>query len=47
MNNAFFKRSMENVRKHRDIMLLTNGARKNYFVSEPSYHITKYLRKTY
>ena len=47
MNNVFFKKNMENVRKHRDIMLLTNGVRKNYLVSEPSYHTTKYSRKTY
>ena len=29
---------MENVIKHRDIKLVTTGARRNYFVSEPNYH---------
>ena len=29
---------MENVRKHRDIKLVTTGARRNYLVSQPNYH---------
>ena len=29
---------MENVRKHRNIKLVTNEVRKNYLVSEPNYH---------
>ena len=44
MNNAVFGKPMENVRNHRDIKLITiNG--KNCLVSEPSYHITKWLSK--
>ena len=41
MNNAVFEKTMENVRKHRDIKLLTTEARKNYLGSELNYHTTK------
>ena len=33
---------MENVRKHRGIRFVTTGSR-NYFVSEPNYHTTKFF----
>ena len=32
---------MENVRKHRDIKLVTTNKKRNYLVSEPNYHTTK------
>ena len=32
---------MENVRKFRDIKLVTTERRRNYLVSEPNYHTTK------
>ena len=32
---------MENMRKHRDLKLFTIERRRNYLVSEPSYHTTK------
>ena len=38
MNNAVFKNNMENVRKHRDIKLVTTDKRRNHLVSEPNYH---------
>ena len=41
MNNAVFRKKMENVRKHRDIKLVTIERRKNYLVSEPNYHTIK------
>ena len=47
MNNGRFGRTMENVRKHRDIELVTTGRRRNYLVSEPNYHTTKFSQKIY
>ena len=43
MNNAVFKKTMENVRKHRNIKFVTTERRRNYLVSEPNYHTTKFL----
>ena len=34
---------MENVRKHRDIKLVTTERKRNYLVSEPNYHTTKFF----
>ena len=34
---------MENVKKHRDIKLLTTNRRRNYLVSEPNFHTTKWF----
>ena len=36
MNNSFFGKTMENVRKHRVILLVTTETRRNYLVSEPN-----------
>ena len=47
MNNPVFGKTMENVRKHRDIKLLTTNKRKNCLVSEPNYHTTKRLSKNF
>ena len=41
MNNAVFGKTMENVRKKRDIKLIITNRRINYLVSEPNYHTTK------
>ena len=43
MNNAVFGKTMENVRKHRDIKLVTTDKRRNHLVSEPNYHTTKWF----
>ena len=34
---------MQNVRKHRDIKLVATEKRRNYLVSEPNYHTTKFF----
>ena len=43
MNNSVFGKTMENVRKHRDIKLVTTDKRRNQLASEPNYHTTKYF----
>ena len=43
MNNAVFGKTMENVKKHRDIKLVTTDKRRNRLVSEPNYHTAKYF----
>ena len=43
MSNAVFGKTMENVRKHRDIKLVTTDKRRNQLASEPNYHATKYF----
>ena len=45
MNNAVLQKAMENVRKHRNVKLVTTERRRNYLVSEPNYHITKFFTK--
>ena len=45
MNNSIFGKTMENVRKHRDIKSVTTDKRKNQLVSEPNYHKTKFISK--
>ena len=42
MNNVIFGKTMENVRKHRDVTLVKNEARRSYLVSEPNYYKTKF-----
>ena len=43
MNNAVFRKIIENVRKHRDIKLVTTKRKRNYFVSEPNFHTKKFF----
>ena len=43
INNAVFGKTMENVRKHRDIKLVTTDKRRNRLVSEPNYHTKKWF----
>ena len=43
MNNAVFGKTMENVRKHRDIKLLKTDKKRNKLVSEPNFHTMKLI----
>ena len=38
MNNSVFGKTMENIRKHREIKLVTMDKKRSKLVSEPSYH---------
>ena len=41
MNNSVFGKTIENVRKHRDIKLITTEEKRIKLVSEPNYDTTK------
>ena len=41
MNNSIFEKTMENVRKHRDIKLVTSDKSRNRLVSWPNFHTAK------
>ena len=43
MNNAVFGKTMENVRKHRDIKLVKTDHKRSKLVSEPNYHTMKLI----
>ena len=43
MNNAVFRKTIENVGKHRDIKLVITKRRRNYLLSESNYHTTNFL----
>ena len=45
LNNSVFGKTMENVRKQRNIKLVTTEKRRNYLLSEPNYDITKFFAK--
>ena len=38
MNNSVFGKTMENIRKHRDVKLVTTDKKRSKLVSEPNYH---------
>ena len=39
----FLKKTLENVRKHKHVEPVTTKGRRNYLVSEPKYHTTKFF----
>ena len=41
MINSVFGKTMENLRKHRDIRLVTTDEKRSKLISEPNYHTTK------
>ena len=43
MNNAVFGKTMENIRKHRDIKLVTTDKKRSKLVSEPNCHTVSYI----
>ena len=43
MNNSVFGKTMENVRKDRNIKLVTTEEKRIKLVSEPNYHTTKHF----
>ena len=43
MNNSVFGKTMENIRKHRDIKLVTTDKKRSKLVSEPNYHTINYI----
>ena len=43
MNNEFFGKTLESVRKHRDIKFVTTEKRRNYLELEPNCHTTKFF----
>ena len=45
MNNSVFGKTMENVRNHRDIKLVTSDKRRSILASEPNYHSSKRISK--
>ena len=42
-NNCAFGKTMENIRKHRDIKLVNNDKKRKVLASEPNYHATKHI----
>ena len=47
MNNEVFGKTMENLRKHRDIKLVTNNKKRCKLTSKPNYHTTKWFSKSF
>ena len=44
MNNSVFRKTMENVRNHRDIKLVTSDKRRKRLASEPNYHLHNFFQ---
>ena len=45
MNNAIFGKTMEIIRKHRDIKLVATDKKRSKLVSEPNYYTMNYISK--
>ena len=47
MNKEIFEKIMENVKKHRNLKLVTTEVRRNYLVLQPNYHTNFFFLKRY
>ena len=45
MNNSGFGKTMENVRKRRNIKFVITERRRTYLVSEANYHTAKFFKE--
>ena len=45
MNNSVFRKTMANIRKHRDIKLVTTDKKRSKLVLEPNYYTINYILK--
>ena len=43
MNNAVFGKAKGNIRKYSVIKLVTRERRRNYLMTEPNYHTTRFF----
>ena len=46
MSNAFLRKIMKNVKKHKNNEFATTKRRRNYLLSEPNNHTTKFFMET-
>ena len=47
MSDSVFGKTMENVKTHRYIKLVTTERRRNYLVSEPNYHTATFFAEKF
>ena len=47
MNDAVFGKTIQNVRKHRDIKLVATEGRRNDLVPEANYHTTNFFSESF
>ena len=47
MNNSVSGKTMENVRKHRNIKLVKTERKRNYFAPKSNYHSTKFFHRKF
>ena len=47
MNNSVFRKTMENIRKHGNIKLVTTDKKRSKLVSEPNYHTINLISRRF